>query len=226
VNDRRDFRSTPRHLPGQCRSRQTTALHSRPPTQTDRIRRFASGPGKGLSASRACDEPAPGTVARPSTQARPESTVSRPAPETKAAPSVTRPAPATTPAPGTVARPSTQIRQAPAVSRPAPSNTIYRVEQGNKARQESARGRESLSSPKGTEDGSTKPSPGVSKPAPAERPSPAREARSAKGPARAASRETTGNSRSIIMDNVLSDGGPTWFQTGVTIKKDRHPGSS
>ena len=117
--------------------------------------------------------PTPGTVARPSTQARPESTVSRPAPETKAAPSVTRPAPATTPTPGTVARPSTQIRQAPAVSRPAPSNTIYRVEQGNKARQESARGRESLSSPKGKVDGSTKPSPGVSKPAPAERPSPA-----------------------------------------------------
>ena len=117
--------------------------------------------------------PTPGTVARPSTQARPESTVTRPAPETKAAPSVTRPAPATTPTPGTVARPPTQIRQAPAVSRPAPSNTIYRVEQGNKARQESARGRESLSSPKGKVDGSTKPSPGVSKPAPAERPSPA-----------------------------------------------------
>ncbi|HEX9157491.1 MAG TPA: DUF3300 domain-containing protein [Syntrophales bacterium] len=130
--------------------------------------------------------PGSGTVSRPPTQTRPESAVSRPgpdrktppavtrpAPETKAAPSVTRPAPATTPTPGTVARPPTQIRQAPAVSRPAPSNTIYKVDQGNKARQESARGRESLSSPKGKVDGSTKPSPGVSKPAPAERPSPA-----------------------------------------------------
>jgi len=130
--------------------------------------------------------PAPATVARPSTQARPESTVSRPAPETrtgpavtrpapeaKAAPSVTRPSPQATPAPATVARPSTQTRQAPAVSRPAPSNTIYRVEQGNKARQESARGRESLSTPKGKGESPSKASPGVSKPAPAERSSPA-----------------------------------------------------
>jgi hypothetical protein len=130
--------------------------------------------------------PAPATVARPSTQARPGSTVSRPAPETrtaptvtrpapetKAAPSVTRPAPATTPAPATVARPSTQTRQTPAVSRPAPSNTIYKVEQGNKARQESARGRESLSTPKGKGESPSKASPGVSKPAPAERSSPA-----------------------------------------------------
>jgi len=140
----------------------------------------------GSTVSRPDTRPGSGAVARPSTQTRPGSAVSRPAPETrtgpavtrpapetKAAPSVTRPAPATTPTPGTVARPPTQIRQAPAVSRPAPSNTIYRVEQGNKARQESARGRESLSSPKGKVDGSTKPSPGVSKPAPAERPSPA-----------------------------------------------------
>jgi len=140
----------------------------------------------GSTVSRPDTRPGSGTVARPSTQARPESAVSRPgpdrktppavtrpAPETKAAPSVTRPAPATTPAPATVARPSTQTRQAPAVSRPAPSNTIYRVEQGNKARQESARGRESLSSPKGKVDGSTKPSPGVSKPAPAEKSAPA-----------------------------------------------------
>ena len=117
--------------------------------------------------------PAPGTVARPSTQAKPVPTVTRPAPETKAAPSVTRPAPATTPAPGTVARPSTQTRQAPAVSRPAPSNTIYRVEQGSKARQESARGRESLSAPRGKSESPPKASPGVSRPAPAERSAPA-----------------------------------------------------
>ncbi len=130
--------------------------------------------------------PTPGTVARPSTQARPESTVSRPgqdtrtgpavtrpAPEQRAAPSMTRPAPQATPAPATVARPSTQTRQTPAVSRPAPSNTIYKVEQGNKARQESARGRESLSAPKGKGESPSKASPGVSKPAPAERSSPA-----------------------------------------------------
>ena len=130
--------------------------------------------------------PAPGTVARPPTQAKPGSTVSRPAPETrtgpavtrpapetKAAPSVTRPAPATTPAPAAVAHPSTQTRPAQTVSRPAPSNTIYRVEQGSKARQESARGRESLSAPKGKGESPSKASPGVSKPAPAEKPSPA-----------------------------------------------------
>ena len=198
VDNRRDFRGytqTAPARPGATVSRPDTRPSSRyglAPADANQtgIRRFASGARQENPSGRhaACPEtkaapsvtrpapattPAPGTVARPSTQARPESTVSRPAPETKAAPSVTRPAPATTPAPGTVARPSTQIRQAPAVSRPAPSNTIYRVEQGNKARQESARGRESLSSPKGKVDGSTKPSPGVSKPAPAERPSPA-----------------------------------------------------
>jgi len=140
----------------------------------------------GSAVSRPDTRPGAGSVARPSTQARPESTVSRPAPETrtgpavtrpapeaKAAPSVTRPSPQATPAPATVARPSTQTRQAPAVSRPAPSNTIYRVEQGNKARQESARGRESLSTPKGKGESPSKASPGVSKPAPAERSSPA-----------------------------------------------------
>ena len=198
VDNRRDFRGydqTGSARPGSTVSRPDTRPGSgtvaRPSTQT-RPGSAVSRPGPdtrtGPAVTRPAPEtkaapsvarpapattPTPGTVARPSTQARPESTVTRPAPETKAAPSVTRPAPATTPTPGTVARPPTQIRQAPAVSRPAPSNTIYRVEQGNKARQESARGRESLSSPKGKVDGSTKPSPGVSKPAPAERPSPA-----------------------------------------------------
>ena len=197
VDNRRDFRGytqTAPARPGATVSRPDTRTSSgtvsRPPTQT-RPESAVSRPGPDRKTSPAVTRPAPetkaapsvtrpapattptpGTVARPSTQARPESTVSRPSPETKAAPSVTRPVPST-PAPGTVARPPTQIRQAPAVSRPAPSNTIYRVEQGNKARQESARGRESLSSPKGKVDGSTKPSPGVSKPAPAERPSPA-----------------------------------------------------
>jgi hypothetical protein len=196
VDNRRDYRGytqTAPARPGSTVSRPDTRPGSgtvaRPSTQT-RPGSAVSRPGPetrtGPAVTRPAPEtkatpsvtrpvpatPAPGTVARPSTQARPESIVTRPAPETKATPSVTRPVPAT-PAPGTVARPPTQIRQAPAVSRPAPSNTIYRVEQGNKARQESARGRESLSSPKGKVDGSTKPSPGVSKPAPAERPSPA-----------------------------------------------------
>jgi hypothetical protein len=130
--------------------------------------------------------PAPGTVARPSTQTRPESAVSRPGPDTRTFPAVTRPVPETKPVPGTVARPSTQTRPesavsrpgpdtrtSPAVSRPAPSNTIYRVEQGSKARKESARGRDSLSSPKGKGEGPSKPEHGVSKPAPEKKPAPA-----------------------------------------------------
>ena len=130
--------------------------------------------------------PAPGTVARPSTQTRPESAVSRPTPDTRTSPAVTRPVPEMKPAPGTAARPSTQTRPesavsrpgpdtrtSPAVSRPAPSNTIYRVEQGSKARKESARGRDSLSSPKGKGEGPSKPEHGVSKPAPEKKPAPA-----------------------------------------------------
>jgi len=118
-------------------------------------------------------KPGPVVIRQPSPQTKPAPTVTRPAPETKAAPSVTKPAPATTPAPATIARPSTQTRQAPAVSRPAPSSTIYRVEQGNKARQESARGRESLSAPRGKVESPPKEAPGASRPAPAERSSPA-----------------------------------------------------
>ncbi len=138
-------------------------------------------------------------VERPSPQARPEPAVSRPAPDTRPGPAVVRPAPETKPAPviakpapdtrpgSAVARPAPETKSAPvvvkpapdtrpgpAVARPAPSNTIYGVDQGGKARKESARGRDSLSSPKGKGDGSSKPSPGVSKPAaPADRPAPA-----------------------------------------------------
>jgi hypothetical protein len=198
VDNRRDYRGYTQAAParpGSTGSRPDTRPGSgtvaRPSTQT-RPESAVSRPGPDRKTSPAVTRPAPetkttpsvtrpapattptpGTVSRPATQARPESSISRPAPETKAVPPVTRPAPAKTPAPGTVERPSTQSRQAPAVSRPAPSNTIYRVEQGNKARQESARGRESLSSPKGKVDGSTKPSPGVSRPAPAEKSAPA-----------------------------------------------------
>ena len=130
-------------------------------------------------------KPGPGTVARPSTQTSPavtrpapetrpgSTTVARPAPQTRPETSVTRPAPAAKPGPATVERAAPQTRPAPAVSRPATQNTIYGVDQGSKVRKESARGRESLSSPKGQGGGSSKPSPGVSKPAPAERPAPA-----------------------------------------------------
>jgi hypothetical protein len=198
VDNRRDYRGYVQTAPARSGStvsrpdtRPGSGTVARPSTQT-RPESAVSRPGPdtrtGPAVTRPAPEtkaapsvtrpapattPAPGTVARPSTQARPESTVSRPAPETKAAPSVARPAPATTPAPATVERPSKQIRQAPAVSRPAPSNTIYRVEQGNKARQESARGRDSLSSPKGKGEGPSKPAPGASKPAPAEKSAPA-----------------------------------------------------
>ena len=152
------------------------------------------------AASRPDSKPPSRTVARPPTQARPESTVSRPGPDTRTGPAVTRPAPEKKPAPATVERPSTQAKPAPTVtrptperkpapatverpstqarpaqtvSRPAPPSTIYGVDQGNKARKESARGRESLSSNRGKGDGASKPSPSASKPAPAERPAPA-----------------------------------------------------
>jgi hypothetical protein len=142
----------------------------------------------GQSVARPAPETKPGsaTVQRPSQQARQAPAVARPAPEktagpvviqqpsrqTRPAPAVTRPAPEKKPAPARVERPPTQARPAQTVSRPAP-NTIYGVERGNKARTESARGRESLSSAKGKGDGSSKPSPAASKPAPAERPAPA-----------------------------------------------------
>ena len=118
-------------------------------------------------------KPGPAVVERPSPQTRPAPTVSRPTPETRpGTATVARPSAQTRPE-SSVSRPGADARTAPAISRPAPSNTIYRVEQGSKARKESARGRDSLSSPKGKGDGSSKPSPGVSKPAPATKPAPA-----------------------------------------------------
>jgi hypothetical protein len=140
VDNRRDFRGydqTGPARPGPSVSRPSPAARPTPDTR-----------------------PGPATVARPSTQTRPESAVSRPGPDTRTAPAITRPAPETKPGPAAVARPSTQTRPAPAVSRPAPSkNTIYGVDQGSKARKESARGRDSLSSPKGKEDGAERPAP-------------------------------------------------------------------
>ena len=62
------------------------------------------------------------------------------------------------------------IPSAPAASRPAAPNTIYRVEQGSKVRQESARGRESLSTPRGNQGQVPKASQGGQRPAPAQKP--------------------------------------------------------
>jgi hypothetical protein len=187
VDNRRDFRGYVQN----GSSRPAPGTVARPSTQT-RPESAVSRPAPDTRTSPAVTrpvpetKPAPGTVARPSTQTRPESAVSRPGPDTRTFPAVTRPVPETKPVPGTVARPSTQTRPesavsrpgpdtrtSPAVSRPAPSNTIYRVEQGSKARKESARGRDSLSSPKGKGEGPSKPEHGVSKPAPEKKPAPA-----------------------------------------------------
>jgi hypothetical protein len=187
VDNRRDFRGYVQN----GSSRPAPGTVARPSTQT-RPESAVSRPAPDTRTSPAVTrpvpetKPAPGTVARPSTQTRPESAVSRPGPDTRTFPAVTRPVPETKPVPGTVARPSTQTRPesavsrpgpdtrtSPAVSRPAPSNTIYRVEQGSKARKESARGRDSLSSPKGKGEVPSKPEHGVSKPAPEKKPAPA-----------------------------------------------------
>jgi hypothetical protein len=112
-------------------------------------------------------------VSRPAQDTRTGPAVTRPASETMPGSGLAKPAPDTRPGPSTVARPSTQARPAQTISRPAPSNTIYGVEQGGKARKESARGRDSLSSPRGKGEGPSKPSPDVSKPAPEKKPAPA-----------------------------------------------------
>ena len=175
VDNRRDYR-------GYDQSqlvRPTTAV-SRPGPDT------RPGPAAVARPSRNSSEtPSNPAISRPGPDARTGPAVTRPAPElkpgpaavtrpsTQTSPAITRPAPETKPGPATVERPSTQTRPAQTISRPAPANTIYGVEQGNKARKDSARGRDSLSSPKGKGDGSSKPSPGLSTPAPAEKPAPA-----------------------------------------------------
>jgi len=175
-------------------------------TRRDYRGRDQSQPARPATVSRPGPEtrPGSGTVARPSTQTGPA--VTRPAPETKPAPAVTRPTPETKPGPATVARPAPQTRPessatrpvpaakpgpatveraapqsrpSPAVSRPAPQNTIYGVDQGSKARKESARGRESLSSSKGRE--SAPPSREAQQPAPAKQKAPAQEGAQQKG---------------------------------------------
>jgi len=123
--------------------------------------------------------PAPERQAAPavstaSPEAKPRtSAVQRPPAQARQAPAVTQPAPERKQPPAAVERPPAQARQAPAVSRPAPPATIYKMEQGGKARQESARGRESLSSPpRGKQAEEPKASKGESRPAPAEKRAP------------------------------------------------------
>jgi hypothetical protein len=187
VETRRDYRGYNQQQP----ARPATAV-SRPGTDTrpgQAVARPApeTRPAPGIAKPAPEAKPGTATVARPAPQTRPETAVTRPAPETKPGPAtvarptpqtrpetaVTRPAPATKPGPATVERAAPQTRPAPAVSRPATQNTIYGVDQGSKVRKESARGRDSLSSPKGQGGGSSKPSPGVSNPAPAKKPAPA-----------------------------------------------------
>jgi len=187
VDNRRDYRGYVQQGPVQPGSgtvvRPSTQVRpesaiSRPGPDT-RISPAVARPAPEAKPSPGIAKPAPDarpdsvTVVRPPTQTRPESAGSRPGQDTRTSPAVTRPAPETRPGPATVERPSTQTRPAQTISRPATANTIYGVEQGNKARKDSARGRDSLSSPKGKENGSSKPSPGVSTPAPAEKPAPA-----------------------------------------------------
>jgi len=114
----------------------------------------------------------PGAVQRPPAQARQAPAVTQPPAQTRQAPAVKQPPAQARQAPA-VTQPPAQTRQAPAVSRSAAPNTIYGVEQGNKVRKESTRGRESLSLPKGKQGEAPKAAPAASRPAPAQKPAPA-----------------------------------------------------
>jgi hypothetical protein len=162
VETRRDYRGRDQSQP----VRPATAV-SRPGPDTrpgQAVARPApeAKPAPGMAKPAPETKPGPGTIARPSPQTRPAPTVAQPTPETKPGPvAIRQPSPQTRPAPekklgpATVERPSTQTKPAQTVSRPAPSNTIYGVDQGSKARKESARGRDSLSSSRGS--GSSQP---------------------------------------------------------------------
>jgi hypothetical protein len=177
VDNRRDYRGYVQTGP----ARPATATVSRPGPDARPGPAVArptpeAKPAPGIAKPAPDTKPGPGTVARPSTQAGPA--VTRPAPEAKPGPVViqqppaqTRPAPEKKPGPAAVERPTTQARPAQTISRPAPSSTIYGVEQGSKARKESARGRESLTSSRGRE--SSQPSLETPQTAPAKQQSPA-----------------------------------------------------
>jgi hypothetical protein len=185
VDQRRDFRGYDQRDRGPGHVGSAVARPA-PETRTaPHAARPEAKPAPGVA------RPAPGTrpgsvvMQQPAPQTKPAPAVTKPAPETKPGPvviqqpapqtrppTVTRPKPETKPGTPAVQRPPEQARPAPAVSRPAPPNTIYGVEQGNKARRESNRGRESLSSPRGKGEGPQKAAPGASKPAPAQKPAP------------------------------------------------------
>ncbi len=188
VDNRRDYRGYDQRGP------------AKPPTAAARPAPEAR-PGQAVARPAPDRQATPGAVARPPAEKPRDSAVQRPPTQARQAPAVAQPAPekkqpaATVerppaqarqapaviqqpaekkPAPAAVGRPPAQTRQAPAVSRPATPGTIYRVEQGSKVRQESARGRESLSSsPKGKQGEAPKAQQGESRPAPAEKRAPA-----------------------------------------------------
>ncbi len=182
VDNRRDYRGyDPR---GQARP---ASVSARPAPDTRPGQAVSPRPAPGKPTAPAVAKPAPetrpGTVQRPPAQARQAPAAIQPSPERKQPPAVTQPPAERKQGPPAVERPQaqtrqapaatqppTQVRQAPASSRPAAPNTIYRVEQGSKVRQESARGRESLSTPRGNQGQAPKASQGGQRPAPAQKP--------------------------------------------------------
>jgi hypothetical protein len=176
VDSRRDYRGY-----DQRGAARPASVSARPTPDT----RPAPGKPAAPAVAKPTPETRPGSVQRPPAQARQAPAVMQPPAERKQPPAVTqppaqapqapaavRPAPERKQAPA-VTQPPAQVRQAPAVSRPAAPNTIYRMEQGSKARQESARGRESLSAPRGNQGQAPKASQGGQRPAPAEKGAPA-----------------------------------------------------
>jgi hypothetical protein len=161
VDNRRDYRGYDRRGPAKP---PTTVARPTPDTR----------PGQAV-ARPAPDRQAAPAVATPPPEAKPRtSAVQRPPSQARQAPAMTQPAPEKKQPPAAVERPPAQARQAPAVSKPATPGTIYKIEQGGKARQESARGRESLSSPpRGKQGEAPKAKQGESRPAPAEKRAPA-----------------------------------------------------
>ena len=124
--------------------------------------------------------PAPAAV-KPAPGKPPAPAIAQPAPGRKPPPAVTQPSPQARQAPAAAERPTAQERKARAVSRPATPSTIYGVEQGNKARMESNRGRESLSQPRGRQGEAYRAAPASPRPAEAQRAAPAQKPAPAQG---------------------------------------------
>ena len=179
VDSRRDYRGYDPRGPGK------PAPAAAQPTPVMR-----PGPAVAKPTPEAGRDAAP--VQRPAPQARPAPAAVKPAPGKPPAPAIAQPAPGRKPPPA-VTQPSPQARQAPAerptaqerkaraVSRPATPSTIYGVEQGNKARMESNRGRESLSQPRGRQGEAYRAAPASPRPAEAQRAAPAQKPAPAQG---------------------------------------------